>query len=190
MVVLEEFSICNNFKTDCKGKGEFAENDFINYFYSNPNNKGKKLFDVREIKEYQDIDVDFIIDNNGNYLTLPDFNTVLYNKEQFLKIEVKYNSPAIKTGKFAFEMISHSNFVWGFKTKCDYIYVVFGKEEPKGIFNVLKRGIIDFEKWKDFISDRNNYREIYFNKDENIIVNIMTYLKDMKNKKVLNYITQ
>lgn len=187
MVELENFSICNNFKTDNKGKGKLAEDDFIEYFYSNPKNNNKSLHKVTDNPDYQDVDIDFIIDNEGGK-DLLDFQTVINNTERFTKVEVKYSGPALRTGKLAFEMISHSNFGWGYITKCDYIYTLFGENNPDGSYHAVKRGIIDFKKWESFIKDKKNRREIYVNKGENIIVNIMTYLNDMEKKGVLKFI--
>jgi hypothetical protein len=187
MVELDNFSVSNNFRTDVKGKGKFAENDFINYFNNNPQNRHKKLFDVRENKDYQDNDIDFVIDNEGGN-ELPDVDTVFSNKKRFIKVEVKYSGPAYKTRRYAFEMISHSNFGWGYKTKCDYIYTTLIRDYKKDPYDIAARGIIDFKKWEKFISDRNNRREIYVNKDENIIVNIMTYLDDMEKNGIISYV--
>ena len=187
MVELDSFSVSNTFSTDVKGKGKFAEEDFIEYFNNNPKNVNKTLFDVREKDDYQDIDIDFVIDNEGGNI-LPDIETVFSNKQRYVKVEVKYSGPAYKTGKYAFEMISHSNFGWGYKTKCDYIYTTLIRDYKKDPYDIAARGIIDFKKWEIFIKDRKNCREIYYNKGENIIVNIMTYLQDMEKNGIINYI--
>ena len=187
MVELENFSVSNNFKTDVTGKGKFAENDFINYFNSNTSNRNKRLFDVRDNFEYQNLDIDFVIDNEGGN-ELPDIDTVFSNKKRYIKVEVKYSGPAYKTRKYAFEMISHSNFGWGYKTKCDYIYTTLIRDYKKDPYDIAVRGIIDFKKWENFISDKENRREIYVNRDENVIINIMTYLEDMEKHKIISYV--
>lgn len=189
MVTLEQFSIKNTFKVDNKGKGKFAEDDFVKYFYENPKNVNKTLHDVRENPEYQKIDVDFVIDNNGESV-LPDKKTVFSESKRFIKVEVKYSGPALRTGKIAYEVVSHSRRGWACKTECDYIYVVFGEENPDKTFTVKKRGLINFPQWEAFIDDKANRTEIYYNKDENIIVNIMTYLDDMEEKGVLQYVKE
>lgn len=187
VIKLDGFSISNDFTTDYRGKGKFAEEDFISYFNSNPKNKTKTLIDVRENIDFQKIDVDFVIDNNGtsNDITIDD---VLGDRKRFVKIEVKYNGPALKTNKIAFELISHSKLGWGAFSECDYMYVVFGEETENNLYVVKKRGIIDFKKWKEFIQDKKNKREIYENQKENIICNIMTYLDDMEKEKVIIFI--
>lgn len=187
MTILENFSVVNPFKKDCKGKGDFAEQDFISYFINNPKNKTKSLHDVRTIPDYQKIDIDFIIDNNGEKI-LPDINTVFIDKNRFVKVEVKYSGPALRTGKFAYEVVSHSRRGWACKTKCDYIYVVFGEELPDGSFITKKRGLINFSNWESFIDDSSNRTEIYYNKGENGIINIMTFIDEMTRKGVLKFI--
>lgn len=187
MIELDGFSIKNHFKTDVKGKGKFAENDFIEYFNSKDKNKDKTLLDVRELPEYQKIDVDFIIDND-NGSDIPSVKEAIFNGERYLKIEVKFNSPALRTGKIAFEVVSHSSRGWGMTSQCDYFYVVFGDEIGKNKYDIKKRALISLNRWKDFIDDKQNRRELYYNKDENGIVNIMTYLDDMERKNVLKYL--
>jgi hypothetical protein len=85
-------------------------------------------------------------------------------------------------------MISHSNFGWGYKTKCDYIYTTLIRDYKKDPYDIAARGIIDFKKWENFISDKENRREIYVNRDENVIINIMTYLEDMEKHKIISYV--
>ena len=189
MVVLDKFSISNTFSKDVKGKGEYAEKDFLEYFFSNPKNDSKTLHDVREVAEYQKLDIDFVVDNEGGSV-LPDIREVFSNKSRYMKIEVKYSGPALRTGKFAFEMVSHSRFGWGFNCKCDFMYVVFGEEYEKNKFKTIKRGLINFQKWIEFIRDKSNFTEVYYNNDENIIVNIMTRLSEMVQKYVLKYINK
>lgn len=76
MKIIEKARVQNTFKTDCEGKGKFAEKVFVNYFRNNPKNKNKSLFDVRTIKYYQNTDIDFVIDNVGGNV-LPSFEEVI-----------------------------------------------------------------------------------------------------------------
>lgn len=195
MVVLDNFKTVNTFSVDCNGKGKCAENDFIQYFHSNPKNQNKTLFDVRMNKEYQIIDVDFVIDNEGGEI-LCDINEVLMNPKRYLKIEVKYSGAALKKNKplhrakMAFEMISHSYFGWGMICQCDYMYMTlgYGEKQNDGSYDIIKRCIIDFKKWKEAIRSKNIETDVYFNQDEGKIVNIMTYLDEMEKKGILMYI--
>ena len=187
IVELDGFSITNSFKTDCKGKGQFAENDFIKYFYTKNPNNNKTLLDVRDIPEYQKIDVDFIIDRHGG-TKIPSVKESLFNEERYIKIEVKFNSPALRTNKLAYEVVSHSSRGWGITSKCDFFYMVFGEEVSNGEYIIKKRAFISLKRWQDFIDDKTNRRELYYNKGENGIVNIMTFLDDMERKNVLRYI--
>ena len=61
-------------------------------------------------------------------------------------------------------------YIW-----CNQNSPVFGKDK-----------MTTFERY--FIDDKQNCRELYYNKDENGIVNIMTYLDDMEKKNVLKYL--
>ena len=45
-ITVKKYRERNSFDTDVKGKGKFAEDDFIKYFYKNPKNSDKKLYDV------------------------------------------------------------------------------------------------------------------------------------------------
>ena len=186
MKIIDKARVQNSFKIDCEGKGAFAEEVFLKYFSNNPKNKGKKLHDVRYKREYQNIDTDFIIDND-NCDVLPDFETVLSDTNRFIKVEVKYNTPALKTGKIAYEINSHGRDGWAKKTKCDYIFNVFG-EEKNGEYCVIKIGIIDFPKWKECIEKGIIKTEKYHITSENI-TNILTYLNEMEKKGILkNYL--
>lgn len=186
-VILDSFKTKNSFSVDCNGKGKFAENVFLEYFFKNEKNANKTLFDVRNNKEYQEVDIDFVIDNEGGS-ELPTIDDVFYKKNRFIKVEVKYNGPALKSGKIAFEVVSHSRRGWGCTSRCDYMFVVFGEDESVDKYKVKKIGMIDFKKWTKFIDNKSNKTETYVNEDENKIVNIMTYLKDMEKDKVLTFI--
>jgi hypothetical protein len=65
---------------------------------------------------------------------------------------------------------------------------VFGDEIGENKYNINKRVLISLSRWNDFIDDKLNRRELYYNKDEDGIVNIMTYLDDMEKKNVLKYL--
>lgn len=194
-IVVKKYRERNSFNADVEGKGKFAEQDFINYFNSRPKNKGKKLFDVRGVSGYQKKDIDFVIDNMGEDI-LPDIDTVFANPDRYKKVEVKYNGPALKTGRYAYEIISHGRPGWAKISECDFVYTVFGREENKS-FHVVKRGIIYFQKWKKYIEDNIGKTELLSdrkpkvykmrNEEENIL-NYLTQLEDMEKEGIFRYI--
>lgn len=196
-ITVKKFKERNSFKEDSEGKGKFAEDDFVKFFYSRQKNRGKILFNVSKVKEYQNIDIDFIIDNMGEN-ELPDIDTVLANPERYTKVEVKYNGPALSSRRYAFEVISHGKPGWGKISKCDYIYTVFGEKiENTKTYRVVERGIIYFEKWKEYIENNKNSTELLSDRrpkvyqmkseDENIL-NYLTQLEDMEKEGILRYV--
>lgn len=189
-VLLQNFSVCNTFEEDDKTKGKFGENDFIKFFNKKLNPKcDKTLFDVSGIQEYRKVDIDFIIDMECGKL-LPDIYTVFANPERYKKIEVKYNGPAYKNGKLAFEMISHSGFGWGFITQCDYFYFVLARDYKKDPCDIAKRVWIKRIDWINYIKNtpRNKREKCYLNSGEYGIGNIMTSLDDMEKNGILKYV--
>lgn len=196
-ITVKKFRERNSFSEDAEGKGKFAEQDFINYFYSRPKNKGKKLFDVRKPDEYRKKDIDFVIDNMGGDV-LPDIDTVFANPDRYIKVEVKFNGPALRTGRYAYEIVSHGKPGWAEISECDYVYTVFGEEIGYKSYRVVKRGIIYFQKWKKYIEDNLGKTELLSdrkpkvykmnNKDENGISNYLTQLEDMEKEGIFRYI--
>lgn len=196
-IKVKSFKERNSFKEDSEGKGKFAEDDFVKFFYSRQKNRGKTLFDVSKERVYQKKDIDFVIDNMGEN-KLPDINTVFANPERYTKVEVKYNGPALDSGRYAFEIVSHGNPGWGTFCECDYIYTVFGKEIGNTkTYRVVKRGITYFKKWKKYIEDNKNSTELLSDhkpkvyqingEDENIL-NYLTQLEDMEKEGIFRYI--
>ena len=194
-ITVKKFRERNSFDTDVKGKGKFAEDDFIKYFYGNPKNRGKKLYDVRDVREYQKKDIDFVIDNMGEDV-LPEIDIVFANPERFKKVEVKYNGPALKTGRYAYEVISHGRPGWAVISECDFVYTVFG-EQIGNSYRVVRRGIIYFQKWKKYVEDNKNNVELLSdnkpkvykmrNEEENIL-NYLTQLDDMEKEGIFRFI--
>jgi hypothetical protein len=195
-IVVKKYRERNSFSTDVDGKGKFAENDFIKYFNNNPKNSSKKLFDVSGIREYQKKDIDFVIDNMGEDV-LPDINTVFANPDRYKKVEVKYNGPALRTGRYAYEFISHGRPGWAAISECDFVYTVFGEEIGYKSYRVVKRGIIYFQKWKKYVEDNLDKTELLSdrkpkvykmrNEEENIL-NYLTQLEDMEKEGIFRYI--
>ena len=194
-ITVKKYRERNSFDTDVKGKGKFAEDDFIKYFYKNPKNSDKKLYDVRDVREYQKKDIDFVIDNLGEDM-LPDINTVFAHPERFKKVEVKYNGPALRTGRYAYEVISHGRPGWAKISECDFVYTVFG-EQIGNTYRVVKRGIIYFQKWKKYIEDNMDKTELLSdykpkvykmrNEEENIL-NYLTQLEDMEKEGIFRFL--
>ena len=174
-----------NFKNDIKKYGEFAENDFIELFNKNQLNQNKKLFDVRQIKEYQLLDIDFVIVNQKQS-ELPDIDIVLNDKNKYQTIEVKYNGRALDTGWIAFEYVSHGKPGWGLISKCDLMYTVFGKEVNNQLY-IEKRAWIYFDKWKEYINNKNHKKVPNYINNENVF-DVLTNLQDMIDKKIIKEI--
>ena len=172
-----------DFESDNAKFGKLAEDDFIRNFNNNPRNKEKTLFDVRDKKEYQKIDVDFVIDNDGG-TELPNIEEVLSNTERYRKIEVKYNSRALDTGWITFEVYSHKNAGWGLFTKSDLLYIVF--TNPYGEI-ILERAWIYMDKWKEYAFNRETKTRPNWIENEKVF-DILHELGDMKNKGIIYFI--
>lgn len=183
MGIVEKTERKPNYYKDIKTFGKCAEDDFISHFYDNPSNNNKTLFDVRNIKQYQNVDIDFIIDKNGDNEINETFENVLINN-RYVKVEVKYNSVALETGYLAYESISHGSLGWGDVTKCDLIYQVFTERDS---LKIVKRAWIYMNKWKNYLADRNNKKKLSIIKNEDI-VDLLCDLYDMENKGVLKFI--
>lgn len=172
-----------DFESDNSKFGKLAENDFIRNFNNNPRNKEKTLFDVRDKKEYQKIDVDFVIDNDGG-TELPNIEEVLSNTKRYRKVEVKYNSRALDTGWITFEVYSHKNAGWGLFTKSDLLYIVF--TNPYGE-TILERAWIYMDKWKEYAFNRETKTRLNWIENEKVF-DILHELNDMKNKGIIYFI--
>lgn len=183
MGVLEKTERDPNYYNDIKTYGKCGEDDFISFFNNKISKKGYTLHDVRKIKEYQNIDIDFIIDKNGDVNFPTSLEQVLLDK-RYIKIEVKYDSVALETGNIAYESISHGSLGWGDITKCDFIYQVFTE---KNSLIIKKRAWIDMAKWKEYLSNRKNKKKINYIKNEEII-DLLCNLNDMEEKNVLTFI--
>jgi hypothetical protein len=177
-------------KNHQNGKGRFAEEDFMNIVYTLPQYKNTTVYDVRYFKEYQDIDIDFVIDKYNKNDELPDINNVIHNKDRYELIEVKFNSPAIQTGYLAFELISHARPGWGALSKCDTMYFVFGDiiSEENNLYTIKKRGLINFEKWKLLLRTINPKPKLMGTDTEGGIRNLSIPLATLENNGVIKYI--
>lgn len=182
MAVLEQAGRKPDFKKDVETFGKLAEDDFVRNFHNNPNNKNKTLFDVRGVLEYQQSDIDFIIDSLGRK-ELPQFQDVM-SDERCKKIEVKYNSRALDTGWITFEVFSHKNAGWGLFTKCDLMYMVFTEKYTS---NIIKRAWIFMDKWKKYASNRQTKAKANWIDNEKVF-DILHELKDMEKNGIIKFI--
>ena len=172
------------------GKGIFAEEDFMNIVYTLPQYQNTTVYDVRSFKDYQNIDIDFVIDKYNKNEPLPEINNVIYNKDRYELIEVKFNSPALKTGYLAFEVISHAKPGWGVISKCDTMYFVFADiiSEENNIYTINKRCLINFEKWKLLLRNINPKPKIMGTDSEDGIRNLSIPLSTLENNHIIKYI--
>ena len=170
-----------NYPVDLK-YGKIGEKDFENHF-EKCNKNGYSIFDVREFKEYQKIDIDYVIDIKGEK-QLPPVEDVL-KEDRYIKIEVKLDSRANDTGNIPYEMISHSSSGWCVTTKSDYVYIVL--VEKDGV-NIIKRGWINMKRWHEFCANRNCNKKISYIVSENGIVDLLCKMSDLENNGVLKWI--
>lgn len=181
MAIITETDRKPNYYHDIKYYGKFAENDFLEMFHKKK--LKQTIFDVRKKREYQEVDIDFIIDKNGEESFNESFQTIL-SSDRYQKIEVKYNSRALDTGWVAYESISHNSLGWGETTKCDLIYMVFTEKDS---FKILKRAWLFMNKWKNFLANRKNRKKINYIVKEGV-VDLLCNINDLEKEKVIKFI--
>lgn len=162
--------------------GKIAEKDFIDNMAPLFKEKGYTIFDVSGIREYQLVDIDYIIDTKG-YTRLLDFDTVMKDKD-YKKVEVKLDSIALETGNLPYEVVSHTNLGWSIITKCDVCYMCLAERDSG---NIVKRAWIDMEKWTAFCKDTKKKKKVSYIKDENI-VDLLCRIQDLDDDKILKWI--
>lgn len=176
-----------NYYKDIKTFGKCGEDDFLLYYKNRLLKEEYQLYDVRKLTEYQYVDIDFII-TKENKQDLPPIESVLKDKT-YIKIEVKYNTKAMKTGYIAYELSSQGSTGWAINTQCDFIYQVFGEEDS---LNIINRAWIDMNKWHDYVKsrDRMDTKDNYcFNKENNDrFFDLLCNMKDMENKGIIKFI--
>lgn len=169
MGVVNETTRKPNYYNDIEKYGKFGEDIFINYAKDKCCKKGYRLIDVREDKEYQKKDIDFIIDKGES------------GEE---KIEVKVDTRALETGNLPFEYISHCASGWSVATECDKVFMVLAEDgyELKAMVALW----IDMTKWKEWMSVRDsNGRMINYIKSESGIVDILCKIEVLKEKGII-----
>lgn len=184
---LSNYAVHNDFKTDLEVKGKFAEEDFINFFYSRRKNKGKIIFDVRQVTDYKEIDVDFVVDNLGG-MELPILKEVNYHDERYIKVEAKFDGKGLTSGNLPYEMVSHSKPGWAAFSECNYLYFALCEEtnNPNERFIVRKRALVDFKKWKKFLRKQNN-NKMTINEDEKVVIDFLTKMDVLEREGILRY---
>ena len=138
-----------DFNTDMEKYGKLGEEIFLKE-YSNLDIK-----DVRDNSWYQNKDIDFVVNH----------------KDRQIKVEVKTDTMAYRTGNLIYEVIAHNSCGWGMITKADYIYEVLIDD----CMQVVKTIMLDLKKWKQFIRDRKAPKRINWKRDSdtvNLLCNI------------------
>ena len=133
--------------------GKFGEKIFLEDY------KNLDIIDVSEDSTYQNVDVDFIVPY----------------KDRHIKVDVKVDTMAHKTGNLVFEVISHSHAGWGVITEADYIYVVSATES----LIPIKSYVVDVPLWKQFCANWSTKKRVNVIQSEDIH-SILCDIDDMK----------
>lgn len=170
-----------NFRKDID-YGKIAEIDFMDNIAPLFKEKGYTIFDVSSVREYQLVDIDYIIDTKG-YPRLLEFDTVM-NDNGYKKVEVKLDSIALETWNLPYEVVSHTNLGWSIITRCDVCYICLSERDTGYI---VKRAWIDMPKWTAFCKDTKKKKKVSYIKDENI-VDLLCRIQDLENEGILKWI--
>ena len=176
MAVLESAIEPRDYDKYLNTYGKEGEKDFETYIKPRIKNK-YSLHNVSDIKEYQYISIDYVIDKL-NRPKLPDINTVI-NDDNFVKIEVKNTFTGQNSGNVAYELTSSTELTdknrrgykkkrdkngnllkygydcvgWSLKTKANFVYHTFANKETH---QIEKRAWIDMIKWHEFVKNPRN----------------------------------
>ena len=180
MCTVEETSRKPNYRKDIE-YGKVAEDDFLSFIRQK---EDLLCFDVREIREYQNNDIDFVLTREKYIENLPSFETVL-KEDSFFKVEVKLDSRALETGNLPYEVISHASSGWCVTTKSDFVYIVLTEKDKK---EIRKRAWIEMNRWHGFCADRGKKKKISHIKSENGIVDLLCRIDDLEKDGVLKWI--
>lgn len=101
--------------------GERGEHAVWNLFIKQP--WVRNVIDVRNDKDFQEQDIDFLIEDT---------------KRQFTPIEVKTDYVAHKSGKIAYELTTSGNIGCFEKTKARYIVYFIPESETAHVINVIR----------------------------------------------------
>lgn len=142
--------------SDIETYGKFGEELFLNDY------KDLQVKDVRKSKFYQQVDVDFIVNNKWF-------------------VEVKVDTVALKTGNLVFEVISHGSLGWSSITQADYLYIVLAEDNP---LKAVKTLIVSMQNWREYCADRNTVKKMNIIESENI-VDILCPISELKKNNVI-----
>lgn len=183
MGILDETKRKPNYFSDINTFGKCGEVDFEQTIIPKLLLKGYKVFDVRKIKYFQYVDVDYVVDKLGrNDLSL-NYDEVI-NSKDYVKIEVKCSTVALKTNYLAYEVVSHASLGWSILTKSDYIYIVFCDDNS---LDIKKRAWIDMSLWHEFVKDRKKHKKLNVIKNESIS-DLLCRIDDLKNDNILTFL--
>lgn len=150
--------------------GKVAEADFETVYTPVIKKRGYSVSDVRMLKEYQNMDVDYVVKKD--------------DKE--IKIEVKLDSVALETGNIPYEVVSHGSLGWCSVTECDFCYYCFTDRDGT---DIRKRAWIDMKKWREFCADRKGYKKLSVIKNESI-VDLLCKINDLEKNSILTWINK
>ena len=142
--------------SDIETYGKFGEDLFLEDY------KNLSIKDVRKSKFYQQVDIDFIV-----------------NDKWF--VEVKVDTVALKTGNLAFEVISHNSLGWSSITQADFIYIVLAEDKP---LKAIKTILINMPTWREYCANRKTIKRINTIQSEGII-DILCPIEELKKHNVI-----
>ncbi len=142
-----------DFYTDAEKYGKVGEELFLS------EHKRLDITDVRNVRKYQDIDVDFLI----------------HWKDKQINVEVKTDTVAFMTNNLVYEVVAHNASGWGMITQADYMYEVL-----LGLYSdVVKTIVVDMHKWKEFIRDRKTPKKLNVLKETDT-VNLLCDIDELR----------
>ena len=137
-----------NFHADVKTYGKIGERFFQDSISSGLTGKGKVMHDVSDNPFWQQYDVDFVISDEG--VSLNSVDSELFD-ENLIRLEVKVDTVAPRTGNLAYEVISHGKFGWCVNTMADKVIMLICNDGIiDGKIYAYEGHIIDMKKWKSF----------------------------------------
>ena len=173
-----------NFHADVKTYGKIGERFFQDSISSGLAGKGKVIHDVSDNPFWQQYDVDFVISDEG--VSLNSVDSELFD-ENLIRLEVKVDTVAPRTGNLAYEVISHGKFGWSINTVADKVIMLICNDGiVDGKIYAYEGHIIDMKKWKAFASYSYNcsFRQpnCIYNEE---IYDFLFKIEDLKRNKII-----